>query len=53
MAEIDGTGIVFSDSTRLDSITIFLHKELVQYSFSPAAPTGWSKTVPTIKLLEL
>ena len=42
-AEIDGTGIVFSDSTRLDSKYDILDQGTVSVFFQSAAPTGWSK----------
>ncbi len=42
-AEIDGTGIVFSDSTRLDSKYDILDQGTVSVFFQNAAPTGWSK----------
>ena len=42
-AEIDGTGIVFSDSTRLDSKYDILDQGTIAVFFQSAAPTGWSK----------
>ena len=42
-AEIDGTGIVFSDSTRLDSKYDILDQGTIAIFFQSAAPTGWAK----------
>lgn len=42
-AEIDGTGIVFSDSTRLDSKYDIFAQGTNTIFFQSAAPTGWSK----------
>ena len=43
-AEIDGTGIVFSDSTRLDSKYDIFAQGTSSIFFQSAAPTGWSKS---------
>jgi len=43
-AEIDGTGIVFSDSTRLDSKYDILDQGTSSLFFQSAAPSGWTKS---------
>ena len=43
-AEIDGTGIVFSDSTRLDSYYDIFAQGTSSIFFQASAPTGWSKS---------
>jgi hypothetical protein len=43
-AEIDGTGIVFSDSTRLDSYYDIFAQGTSSLFFQSAAPTGWTKS---------
>ena len=43
-AEIDGTGIVFSDSTRLDSKYDIFAQGTSSIFYQGAAPTGWSKS---------
>ena len=42
-AEIDGTGIVFSDSTRLDSKYDIFAQGTDAIFFQSSAPTGWAK----------
>lgn len=42
-AEIDGTGIVFSDSTRLDSKYDIFDQGTNAIFFQSAAPSGWAK----------
>ena len=42
-AEIDGTGIVFSDSTRLDSRYDIFDQGTDAIFFQSAAPSGWTK----------
>jgi len=42
-AEIDGTGIVFSDSTRLDSKYDIFDQGTDAIFFQSAAPSGWTK----------
>ena len=43
-AEIDGTGILFSDGTRLDSKYDIFAQNTASIFFQAAAPTGWSKS---------
>ena len=43
-AEIDGTGIVFSDSTRLDSKYDIFAQGTTSIFYQASAPTGWSKS---------
>ena len=53
-AEIDGTGIVFSDSTRLDSYYDIFAQGTSSIFFQSLLQRGGQKAVPTIiKLLEL
>ena len=42
-AEIDGTGIVFSDSTRLDSYYDIFAQGTDAIFFQASAPSGWAK----------
>ena len=42
-AEIDGTGIVFSDSTRLDSKYDIFSQGTDAIFFQSSAPSGWTK----------
>ena len=42
-AEIDGTGIVFSDSTRLDSYYDIFAQGTDAIFFQSSAPSGWAK----------
>lgn len=43
-AEIDGTGIVFSDSTRLDSKYDIFAQGTSSIFYQAAAPTNWTKS---------